>query len=127
MRRTRTDANYLAAAFLSRSMARRCPECYAELPDDAIWVCPSCGYTLRMPGSAKMGIVFMLLGLALLGVFVYGPENLGLNSGIMPTELANLTIANFPLLVVGVFGLGALLVVAAALKIRSEQARVAVV
>jgi hypothetical protein len=107
-------------------MARRCPECYAELPDDAVWVCPSCGYTLRMPGSAKAGIVFMLLGLALLGVFVYGPESLGLTSGIMPTELANLTIANFPLLVIGVFGLGALLVVAAAWKIRSEQARVAV-
>ena len=108
-------------------MARRCPECYAELPDDAIWVCPSCRYTLRTPGSAKAGIVFMVLGLALLGVFVYGPENLGLNSGIMPTELANLTIANFPLLVVGVFGLGAFLAAAAALKVRSEQARVTAV
>jgi len=106
-------------------MARRCPECYAELPDDAIWVCPTCGYTLRMPGSAKAGIVFMLLGLALLGVFVYGPENLGLNSGVMPTELANLTIANFPLLVVGAFALGSFLAAAAALRIRSEQARVA--
>ena len=106
-------------------MARRCPECYAELPDDAIWVCPTCRYTLRTPGSAKVGIVLMVLGLGLLGVFVYGPETLGLNSGVMPTELANLTIANFPLLVVGVFGLGAFLAAAAALKIRSEQARVA--
>jgi hypothetical protein len=67
----------------------------------------------------------MLLGLALLGAFVYGPENVGLNSGAVPTEIANLTIANFPLLVVGVFGLGAFLAAAAALKIRSEQARVA--
>jgi len=78
-------------------VTRRCPECYAELPDDAVW--------------------------ALLGVFVYGPENLGLTSGIMPTDLANLTIANFPLLVVGAFAFGAFLAAAAALKIRSEQAR----
>jgi hypothetical protein len=95
------------------------------LPDTAVWVCPTCHYTLRTPGAAKVGIVFMLLGLALLGVFVYGPENLSLNSGIMPTELANATIANFPFLVVGTFGLGSLLVAVAALKIRSEQARVA--
>ena len=79
----------------------------------------------------------MLLGLALLGAFVYGPERLGLNSAcqtdecdpfegrLVPTGLANLTIANFPLFVVGAFGVGALLVAAAGLKIRSEQARVA--
>ena len=106
-------------------MARRCPECYAELPEDAVWVCPTCGYTLRTPAIAKVGVVFMLVGLALLAVFVYGPENLGLNSGIVPTDIANLTIANFPLLVVGVFGLGAFLAAAAALQIRREQARVA--
>jgi len=105
-------------------MARRCPECYAELPEDAVWVCPTCYYTLRTPAAAKAGIVFMLLGLALLVVFVFGPENVGLNSGVVPTEIANLTIANFPLLVVGTFGLGAFLAAAAALKIRSEQARV---
>src|SRR5207247_4770575 len=51
------------------------------------------------------------------------PENLGLTSGIMPTDLANLTIANFPLLVVGMFAFGAFLAAAAALKVRSEQAR----
>lgn len=105
-------------------MARRCPECYAELPEDAVWICPTCHYTLRTPAAAKAGIVFMLLGLALLVVFVFGPENLGLNSGVVPTEIANLTIANFPLLVVGSFGFGAFLAAAAALKIRSEQARV---
>ena len=104
-------------------MTRRCPECYAELPDDAVWVCPTCGYTLHTPAAAKAGIVFMLLGLALLGVFVYGPENLGLTSGILPTDLANLTIVNFPLLVVGMFAFGAFLAAAAALKVRSEQAR----
>ncbi len=43
----------------------------------------------------------------------------------MPTDFARLTIDNFPLLVVGAFGLGVLLVFAAALKIRGEQARVA--
>lgn len=106
-------------------MARRCPECYAELPEDAVWVCPTCGYTLRTPAAAKVGIVLMVLGLVLLGAFVYGPDRLGLTSGIMPTDLANLTIANFPLLVLGVFGLGSLLAAAAALKIRSEEARVA--
>ena len=63
-------------------------------------------------------------GLALLGAYVYGPENLGLRSGLIPTDLANLTIANFPLLVLGSFGVGALLAAAAALKIRSEHARV---
>ena len=105
-------------------MARRCPECYAELPDDAVWVCPTCGYTLRTPGAAKAGIVFMVLGLAFLGVFVLGPERVGLTSGLVPTDIANLTIANFPLLVLGTFGIGAFLVAAAALKIRSEHARV---
>ena len=106
-------------------MSGRCPECYAELPEDAVWVCPVCKYTLRTPASAKVGVVLMVLGLVLLGAFVYGPENLGLASGFVPTDLARLTVANFPLLVVGAFALGALLVAAAAMKIRSEQARVA--
>jgi len=105
-------------------MSTRCPECYAELPKDAVWVCPTCGYTLRTPAAAKVGIVFMVLGLALLGAFVYGPENIGLRSGLIPTDLANLMIANFPLLVLGSFGVGAFLAAAAALKIRNEHARV---
>lgn len=105
-------------------MSARCPECYAELPEDTVWVCPTCRYTLRTPAAAKVGIAFMVLGLALLGGFVYGPENLGLTSGLVPTDLARLTIANFPLLVLGAFGLGALLVAAAAIKIRNEQARI---
>jgi len=103
----------------------RCPECYAELPEDAVWVCPTCGYTLRTPMTAKIGVVFMLIGLALSAVYVYGPDKLGLDRGIMPTDLAKLTIANFALLVVGAFAFGALLVALSALKIRSEQARVA--
>jgi hypothetical protein len=119
------DVNYFPAAFLSEAMARRCPECYAELPEDAVWVCPTCGYTLRTPGAAKVGIVFMIFGLVLLGAFVYGPDRLGLRSGIMPTDLADVTIANFALLVLAAFGLGSLLAAAAALKIRNEQARVA--
>jgi hypothetical protein len=104
-------------------MARRCPECYAELPEDAVWVCPICKYTLRVPATAKLGVVLMVIGLALLGAFLYGPEQLGLNQGLVPTRFANLTIANFPLLVVGAFGLGGLLAAAAALKIRSEQSK----
>jgi len=106
-------------------MARRCPECYTELPDDAVWVCPHCGYTLRLPGAAKAGIVLMIIGLGLLGAYVYGPASLGLTSGFVPTDIANLLIAEFPLLVLGAFGLGAVLAAAAAFKIRSEQARVA--
>src|SRR5947208_14338536 len=98
-------------------VARRCPECYAELPDNPVWVCPTCGYTLRTPAAAKAGIVFMVLGLVLLGAFVYGPDRIGLTSGLVPTDLANLTIANFPLLVLGTFGIGAFLVAAAALQL----------
>lgn len=105
-------------------MGDRCPECYAELPASAIWVCPTCGYTLRTPTSAKVGVILMVLGLGLLGAFVYGPENLGLRSGFIPSDLAGLTIANFPLLVIGAFGLGAFLAAAAALKIRNEHAKV---
>jgi hypothetical protein len=105
-------------------MARRCPECYAELPADAVWVCPTCKYTLRVPAAAKLGVILMVIGLGLLGAFLYGPERLGLNQGLVPTEMANQTIANFPLLVIGAFGLGGLLAAAAALKIRSEQAKV---
>ena len=65
-------------------MARRCPECYAELPEDAVWVCPTCKYTLRTPAAAKAGIIFMVVGLALLGAFVYGPDQIGLRSGFVP-------------------------------------------
>ncbi len=90
-----------------------------------MWVCPVCRYTLRTPGSAKVGVVLMVLGLFLLGAFVYGPDQLGLTNGFVPSDLARITIANFPLLVFGAFAVGALLVAAAALKIRSEQSRVA--
>jgi hypothetical protein len=107
-------------------MGRRCPECYTELPDDAVWVCPHCGYTLRLPAAAKAGIVLMVVGLGLLGAYVYGPTNLGLSSGFFPTDIANFLAAEFPLLVLGAFGLGAVLAAAAAMKIRSEQARAAV-
>src|SRR3989441_3625076 len=90
-------------------MARRCPECYAELPDDVVWVCPVCRYTLRTPAAAKAGLAFMIVGLFLLGGYVYGPDRLPLRSGVLPTDLANLTIANFVLMVLGAFGLGILL------------------
>lgn len=106
-------------------MTPRCPECYAELPEDAVWVCPTCGYTLRVPGAAKFGVFLMVVGLALLGAFLYGPERLGLDQGFVPTDLASWTIANFPLLVSGTFGLGAILAAAAAIMIRIEQTRAA--
>ncbi len=106
-------------------MAGRCPQCYAELPDDAVWVCPACGYTLRMPVVSKAGIFFMFLGLVLLGAYVLGPDAIGLRSGVIPTDLANLTIAYFPEIVLGTFALGMALAAAGAIKLRGERARMA--
>jgi hypothetical protein len=102
-------------------MTDRCPECAAELPKDAAWVCPTCGYTLRTPAVSKAGILFMLLGLLAVGAYVIGPDSIGLTSGAIPTQLADLTIANFPLLIIGAFGFGMLLMLAGALFIRSER------
>jgi len=116
-------AKYFSAAFLSEPMPGRCPECYADLPEDAVWVCPSCRYTLRTPMSAKVGVGFMVLGLVLLVPYVIGPASLGLQSGAIPTDLADLMIANYPLMVIGAFALGALLAAAGALLIRREHAR----
>ncbi len=102
-------------------MTDRCPECAAELPADATWVCPTCGYTLKTPSVSKAGIVLMLLGLVTVGAYVIGPDSLGLTSGAVPTQLADLMVANFPLMVIGIFGLGMLLMLAGALFIRSER------
>lgn len=104
--------------------ARRCPECYAELPDDAVWVCPSCGYTLRTPRVSKVGVVIMVAGLGLLASYILGPERLLPRDGLIPFELVDLTIANFPMLVVGTLGLGMLLALSGALKVRGERGRV---
>ncbi len=106
-------------------MTDRCPECAAELPKDAKWVCPTCGYTLRTPAVSKVGILFMFLGLVTVGAYVIGPDNLGLTSGLVPTDLANVMVANFPLLVIGAFGFGMFLMLAGALFLRSERAKVA--
>ncbi len=106
-------------------MTRRCPRCAAELPDDAVWVCPTCDYTLRTPGVSKLGILVMFLGLVLVGAYVIGLQNLGIPSGAIPTDLMNLTLANFPLLVVGTFGLGMLLMALGAFFVRAERNRVA--
>jgi hypothetical protein len=65
----------------------------------------------------------MVLGLILLGTYIAGPERLGLESGAIPTDLAVLMVANYPLLVVGAFAFGALLVAVGAMLIRREQAR----
>lgn len=106
-------------------MTRRCPSCAAEIPEDAVWVCPTCGYTLRTPGIAKLGIVFMFLGLALVGAYVMGPSSIGLTSGLFPTDLANLMVANFAMVAAGTFGLGMLLMLAGALFVRAERNKVA--
>lgn len=104
-------------------MADRCPQCLAALPEDRVFVCPNCRYTLRTPGSAKMGIVFMVFGLLLLCTYVIGPETLGLRSGAIPADLAEPMLANYPVLVGGTFAVGALLAASGALMIRREQAR----
>ena len=102
-------------------MTDRCPECATELPKDATWVCPVCGYTLRTPAVSKVGILFMFLGLLAVGAYVVGPDNVGLTSGAIPTQLADLMIVNFPLLVIGTFAFGMFLMLVGALFIRSER------
>lgn len=106
-------------------MTRRCPRCAAELPDDAVWVCPTCDYTLRTPSASKLGIGFMFLGLVMVGAYVIGPDNLGLTSGIMPTDLAKLVIANFAEMVVATFAFGMFLMSVGALFVRRERNRAA--
>ena len=106
-------------------MTDRCPECAAELPEDATWVCPTCGYTLRTPAVSKVGIVFMLLGVVTVLGYVIGPDNIGLTSGVIPTPLADWMVANFVLLIVGAFGFGMFLMFVGALFIRSQRGKVA--
>jgi len=106
-------------------MTRRCPRCAAELPEDAVWVCPACDYTLRTPAISKVGILFMLLGLVLVGAYVLGPESFGLTPGMVPTDLWNLMMANFPAMVAAAFAFGMLLMFAGAMFVRRERNRVA--
>ena len=106
-------------------MSRRCPRCAAELPDDAIWVCPACDYTLKTPGISKVGIVLMVLGLLLVGAYVMGPASIGLTSHAIPTDIENLMVTNFPYLVAGTFALGMLLMFAGAIFVRRERNRIA--
>ncbi len=102
-------------------MTDRCPQCAAELPKDATWVCPTCHYTLKTPTVSKVGILFMFLGLATVAGYVIGPENLGLTSGAIPTPLADSMVANFALIVIGTFGFGMFLMLVGALFIRSQR------
>ena len=90
-----------------------------------MWVCPTCDYTLRTPAVSKLGILVMFLGLVLVGAYVIGLQNLGIPPGAIPTDLMNLMLANFPLLVVGTFGLGMLLMALGAFFVRAERNRVA--
>ena len=105
-------------------MTRRCPRCAAELPEDAVWVCPTCDYTLRTPAVSKVGILIMLLGLVLVGAYVMGPESIGLTSGMVPTDLANLMIAYFAEMVVATFAFGMFLMFVGAMFVRRERNRV---
>lgn len=105
-------------------MTRRCPRCAAELPEDAVWVCPACDYTLRTPVVSKVGILLMFLGLVLVGAYVVGPESIGLTSGMIPTDLANLMVAYFADLIVATFAVGMFLMFAGAMFVRRERNRV---
>ncbi len=107
-------------------MTDRCPECAAELPKDARWVCPTCGYTLHTPAVSKVGILFMLLGVATVIGYALGPDNLGLASGAVPTQIADWMVANFVLLIIGAFAFGMFLMFVGALFIRSQRDKVAV-
>ena len=88
-------------------------------------MCPTCDYTLRTPSVSKLGIVVMFLGLVLVGGYVIGPESMGLTSGIVPTDLANLMIANFAEMVGGTFALGMFLMAVGALFVRAERNKIA--
>lgn len=107
-------------------MTDRCPECAAELPEDARWVCPACGYTLRTPAVSKVGIFFMLLGVLTVIGYAIGPDNIGLTSGAIPTQIADWMVANFVLLIIGAFGFGMFLMFVGALFVRAQRNRVAV-
>jgi hypothetical protein len=102
-------------------MAERCPRCFADLPEDAIWVCPTCGYTLRTPAASKAGLVFILLGLILSVGYVLGPDAIGLTSGRIPTDLANLMIANFTEMIAATFAFGFFLVLIGAVVLRNAR------
>ncbi len=104
-------------------MTERCPRCYGELAEEDRWVCPHCGYTLRTPAVSKVGIFLMIVGVFLLGGYVLGPDQIGLTSGLIPTQLADMMVANFALMVVGVFGFGMFLLAVGALAIRRARNR----
>ena len=105
-------------------MTRRCPRCAAELAEDAVWVCPVCDYTLRTPAVSKVGILFMFVGLVLVGAYVMGPQSIGLTSGMIPTDLADLLVAYFAELIVATFAFGMLLMFVGAMFVRRERNRV---
>src|SRR5512136_1146431 len=98
-------------------MADRCPRCFGEVSEDDGWICPHCTFTLRTPMVSKVGLFFMFVGLVLLGAYVLGPDQIGLNSGMIPTDLAKLMEANFALMVVGVLGFGMFLIAAGAVAL----------
>ena len=107
-------------------MAERCPRCYADLPEDARWVCPACGYTLHTPGVSKWGLLFIFLGLVLLVGYVMGPSAVGLTSGAIPTQLADLAITYFTEMIALTFAFGFLLVLVGAAILRSARRAAAV-
>jgi|GEM_PF-1840406 len=119
-------ARFFSAVPLAISMASRCPECYAELPEDALWVCPGCGYTLRTPRVSKIGILFLVLGLVTVIVYVVGPTLVIPRNGWIPFDLVDYLYLNWSLLVILTFGLGLFLVAAGAWKVRAERAKVLV-
>lgn len=104
-------------------MVARCPRCYAELAEDATWVCPTCSYTLRTPTVSKVGVVIMLLGVVLLGAYVTGPQSVIPRNGWIPYDLVDLTVVNFAILTLGTLLLGMFLTALGALQVRRERSR----
>ncbi len=102
-------------------MANRCPRCFADLPEDAVWVCPTCGYTLRTPAASKAGLLFIVLGFLLSVGYVLGPDAIGVTSGAIPTDLANVMIANFTEVIAAAFAFGFFLVLIGAAMLRNAR------
>ncbi len=52
----------------------RCPECLAKLPDDRALVCDRCGYQLRLPRIALVGLALFLAAVASFVASAFGGD-----------------------------------------------------
>ncbi|MFQ5552706.1 MAG: hypothetical protein ACE5EW_03195 [Thermoplasmata archaeon] len=57
-------------------MAKICPRCRAPLENPKGFVCPNCGYPLRLPVVGKAGALLLLGGLLAYVVALFAPEEI---------------------------------------------------